>query len=57
MPLHSDDPKSVGGHRLLDRLGAGGMGVVYRARARSGREVAIKVSSWNCTRPTARRAG
>ncbi|MGW0493856.1 efflux RND transporter permease subunit [Streptomyces sp. NPDC003007] len=43
VPLHSDDPKSVGGHRLLDRLGAGGMGVVYRARARSGREVAIKV--------------
>ncbi|UOB13432.1 serine/threonine-protein kinase [Streptomyces sp. HP-A2021] len=43
MPLHSDDPKSIGGYRLLDRLGAGGMGVVYRGRARSGRDVAIKV--------------
>ncbi|WDV51135.1 serine/threonine-protein kinase [Streptomyces coeruleorubidus] len=43
MPLHSDDPKSVGGYQLVDRLGAGGMGVVYRARARSGREVALKV--------------
>ncbi|MFF0887941.1 protein kinase [Streptomyces sp. NPDC003456] len=43
MPLHRDDPESVGGHTLLDRLGAGGMGVVYRARARSGREVALKV--------------
>ncbi|WP_053671968.1 protein kinase domain-containing protein [Streptomyces sp. NRRL B-1140] len=43
MPLHSDDPKSVGGYRPLDRLGAGGMGVVYRARARSGRVVALKV--------------
>jgi outer membrane protein assembly factor BamB len=43
VPLHSDDPKSVGGYKLLDRLGAGGMGVVYRGRARSGRDVAIKV--------------
>ncbi|MCF3131810.1 protein kinase domain-containing protein [Streptomyces olivochromogenes] len=43
MTLHKDDPRSVGGYRLVDRLGAGGMGVVYRGRARSGREVAVKV--------------
>ncbi|MGI5374816.1 serine/threonine-protein kinase [Streptomyces sp. CA-251387] len=43
MPLHRDDPRSVGGYRLVDRLGAGGMGIVYRGRARSGREVAVKV--------------
>ncbi|MEV5319649.1 PQQ-binding-like beta-propeller repeat protein [Streptomyces sp. NPDC052687] len=43
MPLHRDDPRSLGGYRLLDRLGAGGMGVVYRGRSRSGREVAVKV--------------
>ncbi|MXM69026.1 PQQ-binding-like beta-propeller repeat protein [Streptomyces sp. HUCO-GS316] len=43
MPLHRDDPKSVGGYRLVDRLGAGGMGVVYWGRSRSGRDVAVKV--------------
>ncbi|MGW5638605.1 protein kinase domain-containing protein [Streptomyces sp. NPDC003832] len=43
MPLQGDDPRSVGGYRLLDRLGAGGMGIVYRGRSRSGREVAVKV--------------
>ncbi|WP_405661609.1 protein kinase domain-containing protein [Streptomyces sp. NBC_00079] len=43
MPLRKDDPKSVGGYTLVDRLGAGGMGIVYRGRSRSGREVAVKV--------------
>ncbi|QYX80677.1 protein kinase domain-containing protein [Streptomyces akebiae] len=43
MPLRSDDPRSVGGYKVVDRLGNGGMGVVYRARSRSGREVAVKV--------------
>ncbi|TXS45209.1 serine/threonine protein kinase [Streptomyces sp. uw30] len=43
MPLHKDDPKSLGGYKLVDRLGSGGMGIVYRGRSRSGREVAVKV--------------
>lgn len=43
MPLHSEDPRSVGGYKVVDRLGIGGMGVVYRGRSRSGREVAVKV--------------
>ncbi|MGW2619398.1 protein kinase domain-containing protein [Streptomyces sp. NPDC001500] len=43
MALHKDDPRSLGGYRIVDRLGAGGMGVVYRGRSRSGREVAVKV--------------
>ncbi|MFF4895304.1 bifunctional serine/threonine-protein kinase/ABC transporter substrate-binding protein [Streptomyces sp. NPDC001068] len=37
------DPSSIGGHRLVGRLGAGGMGVVYLARSPHGAWVALKV--------------
>ncbi|NUH40892.1 PQQ-binding-like beta-propeller repeat protein [Streptomyces samsunensis] len=43
MPLATGDPESIGGYALVDRLGQGGMGVVYLARAASGRQVAIKL--------------
>ncbi|MFH8369038.1 PQQ-binding-like beta-propeller repeat protein [Streptomyces sp. NPDC018031] len=43
MPLNSGDPESIGDYRLEDRLGSGGMGVVYLARSSSGRRVAVKV--------------
>ncbi|QJT01208.1 PQQ-binding-like beta-propeller repeat protein [Streptomyces asoensis] len=43
MPLHKDDPRALGGYRIVDRIGTGGMGVVYLGRSRSGREVAVKV--------------
>ncbi|WBB63109.1 bifunctional serine/threonine-protein kinase/ABC transporter substrate-binding protein [Streptomyces sp. WMMC500] len=41
--LTPDDPGTLGGHRLLARLGAGGMGVVYLARTPGGALVALKV--------------
>ncbi|MET9479540.1 serine/threonine-protein kinase [Streptomyces sp. NPDC006638] len=43
MPLSAVDPESIGGYRLLDRLGSGGMGVVYLASSASGMRVAVKV--------------
>ncbi|MFD5631031.1 bifunctional serine/threonine-protein kinase/ABC transporter substrate-binding protein [Streptomyces sp. NPDC127072] len=42
-PLLPNDPASIGGHRLLARLGAGGMGVVYLGRTESGSLAAVKV--------------
>jgi serine/threonine protein kinase len=42
-PLQQTDPSLVGGYRLVARLGAGGMGVVYLAETRDGRPVAVKV--------------
>ncbi|MEU0098025.1 bifunctional serine/threonine-protein kinase/ABC transporter substrate-binding protein [Streptomyces sp. NPDC006267] len=41
--LRSTDPARIGGHRLLGRLGAGGMGVVYLGRTDAGALAAIKV--------------
>ncbi|MFJ8010387.1 bifunctional serine/threonine-protein kinase/ABC transporter substrate-binding protein [Streptomyces fagopyri] len=40
--LLAEDPDELGGHRLLARLGAGGMGVVYLARTPGGTLVALK---------------
>ncbi|MGW8354849.1 protein kinase domain-containing protein [Streptomyces wedmorensis] len=43
MGLSESDPRQVGGYVLVDRLGVGGMGTVYLARAESGRSVALKL--------------
>ncbi|MFE0627574.1 bifunctional serine/threonine-protein kinase/ABC transporter substrate-binding protein [Streptomyces sp. NPDC058864] len=42
-PMRPADPASVGGFRLLRRLGAGGMGVVYLGRSEAGALAAVKV--------------
>ena len=42
-PLRHGDPERVRDYRLLARLGAGGMGVVYLGLSPAGRAVAVKV--------------
>lgn len=43
-PLLPADPSAIAGYRLLGRLGAGGMGVVYLGRTDTGALAAVKVT-------------
>ncbi|MET7760220.1 bifunctional serine/threonine-protein kinase/ABC transporter substrate-binding protein [Streptomyces sp. NPDC005389] len=43
-PLLPSDPSAIAGYRLLGRLGAGGMGVVYLGRTAAGELAAVKVT-------------
>ncbi|ONH56221.1 serine/threonine protein kinase [Frankia sp. CcI49] len=42
-PLTTDDPQQIGPYQLTNRIGAGGMGVVYLGFTDDGRAAAVKV--------------
>ncbi|MFF8293700.1 PQQ-binding-like beta-propeller repeat protein [Streptomyces sp. NPDC016309] len=50
-----DDPVEIGGHRLIARLGHGGMGTVYLARSAGGRTAALKTMHARIAADTAAR--
>ena len=54
-PLRDADPVRVGPHRLLGRLGQGGMGTVFLGVTQDDRAVAVKVLRDGLSDPDARR--
>ena len=54
-PLREADPVQVGPHRLLGRLGQGGMGTVFLGVTQDDRAVAVKVLRDGLSDPDARR--
>jgi serine/threonine protein kinase len=47
--LEAGDPEEIGGHRLVGRLGSGGMGVVYLGQDPLGGLVAVKAARGDMT--------
>ena len=54
-PLRASDPAAIGQHRLLGRLGEGGMGTVFLGVSADDRAVAVKVLRNDLGDPDARR--
>lgn len=42
-PLGSRDPRRLGPYTVVERIGSGGMALVYRGTSRSGQDVALKI--------------
>ncbi|MBM3466014.1 MAG: serine/threonine protein kinase [Armatimonadetes bacterium] len=47
-PADGSNPRTIGQYEVVDRLGAGGMAVVYRVRNERGEEFALKLPLPNC---------